>query len=374
MPRGSKIGERRGGRQRGTPNRRTVLAGRILAITPESPTTSAAQCIAILVKDQALPADIRRAIARNFFAAGKSQFVGVGTARSSAGKRRKSAGRAPSDPAQSIALGMLFSIAQDPTVPLDQRHKAAAEAAQHLLPKKPGIKRWWLNAPVDEYGFAITPEIAAEYRDIKIELRRLAESGANGPAIRRKEAKMRQRLKTIRHRLQCSCPSLYGMDQWNNDGQRVVYFLRKRDAKRTLSEEEDAQEAHRTARFYTFVGGPEATAVVRFNRLQNKERFGPRLTWKETTDLRFLRSLYPTKDFHYDPDFHEFDGHPFRNEPAEDGNFYPPHSKLRPLKDGDIEEFVEVPPYCYPPNAKLPDNPPRLYVHRDFPGYRWAWR
>ena len=40
MPRGSKLGERRGGRQRGTPNRRTVLADRILAIASARPTTS----------------------------------------------------------------------------------------------------------------------------------------------------------------------------------------------------------------------------------------------------------------------------------------------------------------------------------------------
>lgn len=164
------------------------------------------------------------------------------------------------------------------------------------------------------------------------------------------------------------------MDQWNKDGHRVVNFLRKRNGKCTLSEKEDAEEAHCTARFYTFVGGPEAAAGVRLSRLQDKEQFGPPLTWKEKTDLRFLRLLYSWPSPHYDPDLYEFDDHPFRNEPAEDGNFYPPNSKLRPLKDGDIEEFVEVPPYCYPPNSKLPDDPPPLYVHRDFPGYRWAWR
>ena len=66
-------------------------------------------------------------------------------------------------------------------MPLEQRRKAASEAAQYLLPKKPGIKRWWLNAPVDEYGFAITPEIAAEYRDARFELRRLSRIGSNNP-------------------------------------------------------------------------------------------------------------------------------------------------------------------------------------------------
>ena len=64
MPRGSKPGERRGGRQRATPNRRTVLAGKILVAASENPTASRRQLLTILVKDRGLPADIRTAIAR----------------------------------------------------------------------------------------------------------------------------------------------------------------------------------------------------------------------------------------------------------------------------------------------------------------------
>ena len=66
MPRGSKIGERRGGRQRGTPNRRTVFVERILAIASERQMKSAYDFIDILVKDKELPADLRMAIARKF--------------------------------------------------------------------------------------------------------------------------------------------------------------------------------------------------------------------------------------------------------------------------------------------------------------------
>ena len=64
MSRGSKIGERRGGRDRGTPNRRTLLVDRILAIASECLATSAEGFIAVLVQDQKLPADLRMAIAR----------------------------------------------------------------------------------------------------------------------------------------------------------------------------------------------------------------------------------------------------------------------------------------------------------------------
>lgn len=66
MPRGSKPGERRGGRQRATPNKRTVLTDRILAVAPEHPGASRHELIAILVKDQMLAADIRLAVARRY--------------------------------------------------------------------------------------------------------------------------------------------------------------------------------------------------------------------------------------------------------------------------------------------------------------------
>jgi len=66
MPRGSKQGERRGGRQRATPNKRTVLADRILAVASANPTASCDEIVAILVKDQALPASSRVAVAREW--------------------------------------------------------------------------------------------------------------------------------------------------------------------------------------------------------------------------------------------------------------------------------------------------------------------
>ena len=58
MLRGSKPGERRGGRKRETPNRRTILTERILAIGSDHPTASWREFLLILVKDRELPADM----------------------------------------------------------------------------------------------------------------------------------------------------------------------------------------------------------------------------------------------------------------------------------------------------------------------------
>ena len=65
MPRGSKRGERRGGRQRTTPNKRTALTDRILAAASEHPSASQHELFAIMVKDQALAADIQIAVRGN---------------------------------------------------------------------------------------------------------------------------------------------------------------------------------------------------------------------------------------------------------------------------------------------------------------------
>ena len=51
------------------PNKRTVLTDKILAIASANPTASCDEIVVILVKDQALPASSRVAIARKWFAA-----------------------------------------------------------------------------------------------------------------------------------------------------------------------------------------------------------------------------------------------------------------------------------------------------------------
>jgi hypothetical protein len=238
-------------------------------------------------------------------------------------------------------------------VATDQRRQAASAAAEHFLPKKPGIRRWWLNAPVDDYGFAITPQIAAEYRDSKLELHHLANSGSNSPALSRKRQKLRARMQAILHRLQCPCASLYQVTHRVADDNRLAYFWRKREAKITLTEKHEAEEAHRIARADSFDHGPESAARQRLAILRDKARisknaFAPRLTRKERVDLRLLRLLYPPHSpYRFNPD-NDTSYHPLRDEPiAADGNLYPQNSKLRPELPNDEDLFVEVPRDVY---------------------------
>src|SRR5271166_2515831 len=125
MPRGSKPGERRGGRQRATPNRRTVLADRIVAAASEHPAASRRQLLAILVKDIGVAADIRMAIARKFLPARASRST---EAREGGSRRRRDTGVEAASQRAAVslpALDVLFGVAQDATASLAHRRKAA---------------------------------------------------------------------------------------------------------------------------------------------------------------------------------------------------------------------------------------------------------
>jgi hypothetical protein len=64
MPRGSKLGTKRGGRKRGTPNRRTILADRIFVAGADHPVAGWQELLFLPMEDQALPADTRLVIAQ----------------------------------------------------------------------------------------------------------------------------------------------------------------------------------------------------------------------------------------------------------------------------------------------------------------------
>jgi hypothetical protein len=369
MPRGSKIGERRGGRDRGTPNRRTVLVDRILEIASGRAATSADELIETLVQDQKLPTNLRMAIVR-------SRVLSFSNNQR---RKDKSADREPSNTAKRDGLKMFFGIVLDESVAPNERRNAALEATQFLLPKKSGAERWWIYGLGDEYDFIITPKVAGEYRDIKFELRALRRSQSTSISTRKKVEKLHARLNTIRHRMQCPCPSLYGEDQMSADRKRLIYFLEQRD-NTTLNPEESADEAHCRARLDSVDEGPEGMSKGRLYVLKDKERIarngGPRLTPKECTDLRFLRVLYSYPSPHYDPCSDELlcpDYHPFRNEPlAEDGNLYPPDPRLRPLDDAGFTELAHLLRHCYPPHARMPPLKYDDVLYVDSKGFRWS--
>jgi hypothetical protein len=280
----------------------------------------------------------------------------------------------------------LFGIISDASASVKARRKAATKLATYFLPKKPVNMRWRFTA--DECGFAINAEIAREYRAIDFELQDLKRHPSRDfPEIAQRIRKLQARIDAIRQRLQCpppkdagyrdatrqrpQCsPSMgYGDKEFWEDWIQLETFARKRNAGIALSTEEDAEEAHRNARFDCYREGPEQTARRRRRHLEaadnsfRKGRFfkdptSPPLSRKERNDLWLLRWLYPephhksdlTAEGQAEADANKAIGYPFCDEkPAADGNFYPYDSKLRPASDDEfiiIEEFADIPPYC----------------------------
>jgi hypothetical protein len=392
-------GERRGGRTRATPNRRTILADRIMAVLDGCSRASPKQRLSKLIDDAGLPADIRMAVAQIAFPdrsggvrRAKAEIHAVGRAqqRESRTIEAPSAASLPVETMSQAARDALLGIVSEASASAKARRKAAAKLATDFLPRKPVNKRWRFSA--DECGFAINAEIAREYRAIDFELQDLKRHpNRDFPEIAQRIRKLQAKIDAIRQRLQCPPPKDdgdkdairqrlqgpppmgYGDKEFSEDWIRLETFARKRKAGIALSTEEDAEEAHRNARFDCYAQGPQQTAQRRQRHLEaadnlfGKGRFfkvgmTPPLSRKERNDLWLLRWLYPPlhSKSHVSAeagaeaealaDGERWIGRPFHDEkPAADGNFYPHDSKLRPASDDEpviLEEYADIPPHC----------------------------
>src|SRR5262249_3304764 len=277
---------------RATPNKRTVLTDRILAVAPAHPTASCDELVAILVKDQALPASSRVAMARKWFAAarprsanGRSRKANAANTHGSQATERpaplKSDGSATNgtalsatgastaaSPATNLAmLPVLLGIVQEEATRPAERRKAASELALYFLPKKPTQNKSKRGSFVpDQYGFVVDPDVARELRDSKLELAGLSKRKLTPHAIAQKATKLQVRIKEIHQSLQSPCPSKYhfkhyirvdgvnGLDTIVDgdvvrDINRLAFLRNRRAAKQVFTPEEDLEEAICMARY-----------------------------------------------------------------------------------------------------------------------------
>ena len=273
MPRGSMPGERRGGRTRATPNRRTILADRMMAVLDGCSKASPKERLSKLIDDAELPADIRMAVAQMAYAdrAGgvrrarraKSEIhTVVGTQQSEPrAVEAPSGGSLPAETMGQAVRDAVLGIVSDASASARARRKAATKLASYFLPKRPVNKRWRFTA--DECGFAINGEIAREYRAIDFELGDLKRHpNRDFPEIAQRIRKLQARIDAVLQRLQCPCPSRYGDTEISEDIIRLAKLADKRTAGIALSMEEDAEEAHRKARFDCYMEGPERTGTA----------------------------------------------------------------------------------------------------------------
>jgi hypothetical protein len=344
MLRGSKPGERRGGRKQDTPNRRTILVDRILSIGSEHPGLFPHGFLLRLVKDPKLPADTRMALAPKSFPLKRIHDA----------RTRRQAAAPVSVPREwtPLTLDALFGIVQDATADAKTRRKAALKIAEFLLPKVPKKAK---TLP-DEYGFLVNPNLASAYRDIQLELRALMTGPThNIPAIAEKIKKLEARSDAIRRRLQVPCPTKYTNNEAADDYAKLLQFASLRESGGPLSETQKAEEAHRRVRFDVFAHIPEQVFRRRLTVLEGaelrsqksrvfKDSFASPLSPKDQRELERLRWHYSKSSrsiFQHDggepamsdsrEEYELSYYHPFKDEwPSVNGNFYPPHSKVRP--------------------------------------------
>ncbi len=381
MPRGSKPGERRGGRQRATPNKRTVLTERILAVASANPTASCDELVAILVKDQALAAGVRVAIARKWFAAAPLRSAKGRTKKGNdrgfqASERtaplKSDRGVASTTPQSTIGaspdastatnlavLPVLLCIAQDSATTPAERRKAASELAQYFLPKKPTKKKSRRgNFVPDQYGFVVDPNLARELRDSLLQLACLPLARKLTPyAVAQRATKLQARIRAIRQTLQCPCPSKYGPKELKQDIDRLDSLGRRRVSRKILTPEEDLEEALRTARRDSFLQGPEIAARHRLAELREKKRaaekgYGLPVTPAQQAAFRLLTLLYPSPPS--EPTEMTLAEHPFLDLPVVEDDTVssrkapkrPASTSPQPDPDEDFVEFGDVPPFC----------------------------
>jgi hypothetical protein len=246
MPRGSKPGERRGGRQRGTPNKKTALRNAANAAAVSNPDISPLEFLLGVMRDPNVSADLRIKVAQ-----AAAPFV-----------HAKPGNAGPGDGAASVTF-------------------------------------------IEGVGyFAIEPELAKAVRDDQHRLGELLRKRCGGPlsaAEINEEIELRARVADRASAI--SCPVGYGPKQALNDRNRLHKLHCKRLTPSScgggvLSEAEDAEEAQLEARVAAFEHSPEGRARSRIFELQ-QQRFAA-FSVAERDELKDLMTRYPEPPL--DPD------------------------------------------------------------------------
>jgi hypothetical protein len=276
MPRGSKPGERRGGRQRGTPNKKTALRNAAIGAAVD-PNISPRDFMLGLMRNGDLPLSDRFAAAQAVLPLVHQKLTsGHATERSPEACGNDVAdhngkGHANSDPRVSLTtetgdhvvirtkgadlspLDFFLEVMRDPEAPVHLRTKAARIATPFVHPK-PASRKPALVIE-DPYGFDIDPVAARELRDfykgtywpLVINLNKYLPDKPFSDALvrfKRMEANLGASIR---------CPEGYtSVDEHEDLVRRDELFRKWRGRPPPLTGEEDAEEAHLFARIAAF--------------------------------------------------------------------------------------------------------------------------
>jgi hypothetical protein len=293
MPRGSKPGERRGGRQRGTPNKKTLLKDAVLCAAAQ-PNSSPVDFMLGLMRDSKVPMELRIEMAAAAAPYVHTRPDGLGRKRPPATKSDAAIkisrvhtlpnfspqiveaglnGAVPGAAAGSAdlaPLAFLISVMNDLDARPPQRIKAARIAAPYLH-ARPHPDQMPIVIE-DPFGFDVDPAVARAIRDADLRLTQLFQKryaqknvvDEPSPEEIDLKSQIAERVKTLR------CPAGYGPKEHLKDRNRLCTLFRRRISPppyNTLTETEDAEEAHLTARIAVYEASPEGQARTRISAL-----------------------------------------------------------------------------------------------------------
>ncbi len=330
MARGSKPGERRGGRQRGTLNKKTVLRNAAMQAVAADLNLSPLDYFLALMRNEELPLRTRVNMASKALPylhtkrrvneprePAPKQVVIFSNGAGADAKPISEQGDATTDvhsPAQRdtrpalMPLDFLLGVMRAPDTSPALRFRIASATTPYLHKKKSTKDPIGENGgKPDGYDFVVDRTTAKEIRDDSRRLVRLLRTRSkNHDRKKRKAEALIARIRSRVWSLIAPCPSLYGAREHEADKRRL-YSLRKRRSRSPLSRETDAEEARLMARVLTYRARPEAIARARIAKLEERERLArvavlPPLTLHEQSCLRGLRTLFPKELVHLSND------------------------------------------------------------------------
>jgi hypothetical protein len=322
MPRGSTPGERRGGRQRGTPNKKTLIKNAVFLAAAADPNRSPLDFMLALMRDPQVPLDLRIdvAVAAASLVHARPQAPRRSRAHPMEIRARQRlaarSGRAHPTPRGEVSaipseargetnltvaapegrsnggfdpLDFLLGVMRDPEAAPRQRVRAARVAARykHQPPER------LVNLVEDEFGFKIDPVVAKVVREIKTQWDALSPAYASKPSpadIKEREslhARLCENIETI------DCPDGYGGRDLEKDDERLQE-LNERRIKAKLTPEEIAEEAYLVSRTEVYRATPKHQAWGRIYELEKYRALGYTLNTSELSELEALRAQFPT--------------------------------------------------------------------------------
>jgi hypothetical protein len=308
MPRGSKPGERRGGRQRGTLNKKTALRNVAIGAADLDPNISPRDFMLGLMRNCDLPLADRFAAAQAALPLVHAKLSTERTNEATSGEygydrcnvnvRQKSESTARVTPTRGAGNGIatrtkdadlspldfFLEVMRNPEAPVHLRTKAARTAAPYVHPKpasrKPGL------VIDDPYGFVVDLEAAREVRDAYRRHFRLHQTVHMRGWDDRQHWDALKRYQELEWSLGQSteCPACYTSVDEHEDLERRDELFKKWKSgppPRQLTPEEDAEEAH----LYGHIAAYRVARSRDFKRMRALKELGDKRTAAEQSEL-----------------------------------------------------------------------------------------